>query len=235
MIRRIRGQGVHLASCALVCSVLLSGCATGGIEEDPLEGFNRSVFAFNEAFDDAIAKPVSRGYQSVVPDPADKAITNFFGNLADIGTAINNLLQLKILHAFEDAGRIVFNTTFGMGGLIDFASGIGMAKHQEDFGQTLGYWGAGSGAYLVLPFLGPSSVRDSIGLAVDTFLFDPVFHVSHTETAVALGVTRAVDRRADLLKTERIVSRAALDRYSFFRSAYSQRRESQIRDGDSSE
>jgi phospholipid-binding lipoprotein MlaA len=235
MIRSIRGQGVRLVSCALVCSVLLSGCATGGIEEDPLEGFNRSVFAFNETFDDAIAKPVARGYQTVVPDPADKAITNFFGNLADIGTAINNLLQLKILHAFEDAGRIVFNTTFGLGGLIVFAGGVGMEKHQEDFGQTLGYWGAKSGAYLVLPFLGPSSVRDAFGLAVDSFVFDPVFYINDTETAVALGGLRAVDRRADLLKTERILSQVALDRYSFIRSAYLQRRENQIRDGDSSE
>ena len=148
-----------------------------------------------------------------------------------VGTAINNLLQLKILRAFEDAGRIAFNTTFGLGGLIDFAGGIGMPKHNEDFGQTLGYWGVKSGAYLVLPFLGPSSVRDAAGLAVDTFVFDPVVYVNDTEAAIALGTTRAVDKRADLLKTERIISQAALDRYAFIRSGYLQRRESLVRDG----
>lgn len=235
MIRSIRDRGIRLSCCALVCSVLLSGCATGGLEEDPLEDFNRAVFAFNDAFDDAIAKPVARGYQTVVPDPADKAITNFFSNLEDVGTAVNNLLQLKVLRAFEDAGRVAFNTTFGLGGLIDFAGGLGMEKHQEDFGQTLGYWGARSGAYLVLPFLGPSSVRDAFGLAVDSFVFDPVFYINDTETAAALGGLRAVDQRADLLKTERIISQAALDRYSFIRSAYLQRRENQIQDGNPNE
>ncbi len=233
MIRTLRDRGLRLTGFAVLCSVLLSGCATGGIDEDPLEGLNRTVFAFNETFDDAIARPIARGYQTVVPDPADKAITNFFGNLADVGTAINNLLQLKILDAFEDAGRVAFNTTFGLGGLIDFAGGIGMEKHKEDFGQTLGYWGVGSGSYLVLPFLGPSSTRDAIGLAVDSFAFDPVFHINHTQTQVAMGAVRAMDVRADVLKAERIASMAALDRYSFFRSAYLQRRENQIRDGNS--
>ncbi|MDX1515140.1 MAG: VacJ family lipoprotein, partial [Gammaproteobacteria bacterium] len=184
MIRLVRHRGIRLSGCLVLLGALLSGCATGGVEEDPLEGFNRAVFAFNDTFDNAIAKPVARGYQTVMPAPADTAVTNFFGNLADVGNAINNLLQLKITRAFEDAGRVAFNTTFGLGGLIDFASGVGMDKHNEDFGQTLGYWGVESGAYLVLPFLGPSSVRDAVGLAVDTFAFDPVFYVNHTPTAV---------------------------------------------------
>jgi phospholipid-binding lipoprotein MlaA len=235
MSLRIRNRALRGTGCAIAVCLALSGCATGGVEGDPLEASNRAVFAFNESFDKNIAKPVARGYQKIVPGPLNQAVSNFFANLADFGTAVNNLLQGKLLTAIEDAGRIVFNSTFGLGGLIDFASGVGMPKHSEDFGQTLGRWGVDSGPYLVLPILGPSSTRDTVGLAVDAFLLDPVFYVDDTGTEIVLAGVRAVDYRAGLFKTEKILDEAALDRYDFIRDAYLQHRESQVYDGNPNE
>ena len=235
MSLRIRTPALGGTGCAIVVCLALGGCATGGVEEDPFESSNRAVFAFNESFDKNIAKPVARGYQKIVPGPLNQAITNFFENLADFGTAVNNLLQGKILRAFEDAGRIAFNSTFGLGGLIDFASGIGMTKHDEDFGQTLGVWGVDSGPYVMLPILGPSTTRDTVGLGVDLFLLDPVVYLDDTGTELVLYGVRAVDYRAGLLKTEGIIEEAALDRYDFIRDAYLQHRESLVHGGNPNE
>ena len=231
MSLRIRNRTLRGTGCAITVCLALSGCATGGVEEDPFESSNRAVFAFNESFDKNIAKPVARGYEKIVPDPVSQAISNFFANLADFGTAVNNLLQGKVLRAIEDAGRIAFNSTFGLGGLIDFASGVGMQKHKEDFGQTLGVWGVDSGPYVMLPILGPSSTRDTVGLGVDLFLLDPVVYLDDTGTEIVLYGVRAVDYRAGLLKTESILEEAALDRYDFIRDAYLQHRESLVYDG----
>lgn len=222
-----------LAGAAMIAVfATLGGCATTGDNPaDPWEGFNRHVYAFNKGFDRMLAKPVAKAYNKYTPEPLNIAISNFFGNLADVRTAVNNALQLKLLAAFEDAGRITFNSTFGLGGLIDFASGVGFAKHDEDFGQTLGRWGVKPGPYIVIPILGPSTVRDAAGRLVDTVTLDPVFYITDTPVEVATATTRAVDTRADLLKTERIIEKAALDEYNFVRDGYLQRRRSQVYDG----
>ena len=177
-------------------------------------------------------KPVSKVYQAVMPDPIDTAISNFFSNLGDIVVAVNNLLQFKLLDAFEDGARVAFNSTFGLLGFIDVASGFGIEKHQEDFGQTLGYWGIGNGPYLVLPFFGPSSIRDTAGFVTDTALFNPIFFIDEIPVRNGMLAGDIIDTRADLLGASEIIDEAALDEYSFIRDAYLQRRRSLVYDGD---
>lgn len=222
------------AAVILAGGLVVAGCATTaeeGTPGDPLESFNRNVYAFNKTVDEAVLQPVARGYQAATPAFADRAITNFFNNLGDVGNAINNVLQLKLTDAVEDAGRIAVNSTLGLGGLIDMASGFGIERHDEDFGQTLGYWGMDSGPYLVLPLLGPSSVRDAIGRGVDMAVIDPVTQIGgHDTLELGLSATRITDRRADLLGTEAVLGVAAWDEYSFVRDAYLQRRESAVLD-----
>jgi phospholipid-binding lipoprotein MlaA len=166
-----------------------------------------------------------------VPVPVRGGVTNFFGNFRDVTTAINNLLQLKVGPALTDAGRVVVNSTVGLLGVFDVASRIGLQKHEEDFGQTLGYWGVKDGPYLVLPFLGPSTVRDSVGLVGDYFT-DPEFFLitDAPQNWIAFG-TRLVNVRANLLEAERVLNQAAIDRYAFLRDAYLQRRRNLIYDG----
>lgn len=196
-------------------------------ENDPWEGFNRSIFNFNEGLDRAILKPVTQGYRYVTPEIAQTGVNNFFENLKDVRTLFNNLFQGKVHNALEDFSRITFNSTFGLGGLIDVATPMGIPKNNEDFGQTLGYWGVSSGPYLVLPLFGPSSVRDSVGMVPDWYL-DPLYYVDDRSTRVPLRVLRVVDTRSQLLDAERIISG---DRYSFIRDAYLQRREFLVNDG----
>jgi phospholipid-binding lipoprotein MlaA len=209
-----------------------AGCATttNNDPRDPAEGFNRSMHAFNETFDETIGKPVATGYRNVVPSPVRTWVRNFFANIADLWIGANNLLQGKPLDAITDWGRFGFNTTIGLFGINDVASEMGIEKHDEDFGQTLGRWGAGDGAYLVWPFLGSSTVRDTIGLVPDVY-FDPV--AGHRPTGVrwSMIVLRATSKRADLLDASRILEEAALDKYVFQRDAYLQRRRSLIHDG----
>ncbi|WP_415903280.1 VacJ family lipoprotein [Neptuniibacter sp. QD29_5] len=195
---------------------------------DPWEGFNRAMFSFNDGLDTYALKPVTKGYKVVMPDVAATGVNNFFENLADVGTFFNNLLQGKFDNATQDFARVAFNSTFGLAGLIDVATPMGIEKHDEDFGQTLGYWGAGSGPYLVVPFFGPMTVRDGIGKFPDT-LTDPVYHVDDTATRNALYVTRVIDTRAQLLETEKLISG---DKYIFIRDAYLQKRAFDIADGD---
>ena len=208
---------------------------------DPFESYNRSMYKFNDTFDSYILKPVAKGYDAITPAPVQKGVSNFFSNLDDVMVIINDLLQLKFKQFFSDSGRLLINSTLGLYGLIDWASDIGLEKHNEDFGQTLGYWGAPSGPYFILPFLGPSTIRDTGGLTIDTIYFNPVYRELHEEfpppprkpeSAVwfmtALNFT---DKRAQFLKKEEVLDEAALDPYIFIREGYLQHRKNLVYDG----
>jgi phospholipid-binding lipoprotein MlaA len=222
---------MRTTALALLVAGLASGCATGPDRKpgDPLEPMNRDIFKFNDALDRAVAQPVAKGYQKVTPQPIRQAISNFFSNLGDLGNAANNLLQLKITDATEDIVRFAFNSTFGLGGLLDWATPAGLPKHHQDFGLTLGHWGVPSGPYLVLPLFGPSSFRDSLGFAVD-FRFNPM---TYFEPGVRnpMWIAQFISARSDLLGASSLLEAAALDKYSFVRDAYTQQRISLLRDG----
>ena len=208
-----------------------AGCATTGSDpRDPMEGFNRAMDSFNDGFDTAIGKPLATAYRDILPDPVRTGVRNFFANIADLWIGGNNLLQGKPTDAITDWARFAFNSTIGVFGLIDIASAIGIDKHDEDFGQTLGRWGLDDGAYLVWPILGSSSMRDTAGLVPD-FYFDPVLHHKPKGVRYFFIGTRGVSKRADLLDASRILEEAALDKYVFQRDAYLQRRRSQVHDG----
>lgn len=209
---------------------LLGGCATSGSTKDPAEGFNRAVFAFNEGLDTVLIKPVAKGYDTAMPLPARAGVSNFFSNIADIFIGVNNLLQGKPGEAASDGGRFLVNSTVGILGFFDIASEMGIDKHNEDFGQTFGRWGAGPGAYVVLPFFGPRDVRDTGGLVLD-LATDPVGYVGHVPTRNSLTAVRIVDQRAALLPADKVIEEAALDKYSYIRDAYLQRRQNLVYDG----
>ena len=161
----------------------LGGCATtGGNPDDPLEGYNRAMFSFNDSVDKAVIKPVATGYKKVMPEVARTGVTNFFSNLGDVWIGVNNVLQGKVGPGVSDFGRFAINTTVGIFGLFDVASDAGLEKHNEDFGQTLGRWGVGTGAYVVLPILGPSDVRDGFSLLVVDWHGDPLWYVANIPT-----------------------------------------------------
>ena len=229
-----KGVGVGLRVRALLMAfalALASGCATtNGDPRDPLEGFNRSMYRFNDAFDEAIGKPVATAYKTVIPEPIRGWVRNFFGNIDDVFIGVNNMLQGKILDGWTDWVRFVFNTTIGIVGINDVASDMGLEKHNEDFGQTFGRWGAADGAYLVWPFLGSSTVRDTAGGLLDTY-FDPVRRHKPSGVRTFGFLLRATGKRADLLDASRILEEAALDRYVFQRDAHLQRRRGLIFDG----
>ncbi len=216
----------------LLASLALGGCAsTHHNPKDPLEPFNRGVYQFNDALDKAIVKPAAKGYNTVVPPPAKMMVSNFFSNLNDITVAINNLLQFKIADAISDGGRILVNSTIGLLGLADVASAVGLEKHNEDFGQTLGRWGVNSGPYLVIPFFGPSSIRDGAGLYADSHP-RVLQRVKPVDARNQLIATNVLSKRASLLDQEKVFDEAAIDRYSFIRDAYLQRRQGLVYDGD---
>lgn len=215
---------------AIMLALMLAGCASAG-NKDPLESINRGVYKFNDVADKAVIKPVAGAYKAVLPSPIRTGVSNFFGNLNTFVSVINDLLQLKLGKAVEGAGRFVINTTFGVAGLVDVASMDGIEKRNEDFGQTLGYWGVGSGAYIVLPFLGPSSVRDTTGLVVDTLAFDPITYVDDPAARNSARALKMLNARARILPASDLLDEAALDPYAFMRDAYFQRRQSQIHDG----
>ena len=210
-----------------------SSCATVSApdERDPWESFNRSIYSFNDVFDKAIATPVATAYQAVLPDFIETGISNFFSNLGEVVVIVNDLLQFKFEQALQDFVRLVMNTTFGLLGFFDVASHMELPKHNEDFGQTLATWGVGDGAYMVLPLLGPSSVRDTAGLVVDFSFLDPVTYIEDDEVRWSLIALRAIDKRADLLDATRIMEKSGIDPYVFIRTAYYQIRENQIYDG----
>jgi phospholipid-binding lipoprotein MlaA len=216
---------------ALLLALLAGGCATtNGDPRDPLEGLNRGVYRFNDAFDSAIMRPVATAYRDWVHDEIRSRVRNFFSNLSDPIISVHNLVQGKLEDSLNDAVRFVFNSTFGLLGLHDIASDMGYEKHNEDFGQTFGRWGAGTGAYLVLPLLGSSSVRDGLGTVLD-FVADPVAQLDPTGARVGVTAVRFTQVRADLLDASRILEEAALDKYVFQRDAYFQRRRSLVYDG----
>lgn len=215
---------------AFVSASILTGCATSGNSKDPIEGFNRAIFAFNEGLDAAIVKPVATGYDAVLPSPIKTGVTNFFGNIADFFIAVNNVLQGKVGDGITDFGRVVINTTVGILGVMDVATNMGIPKHEEDFGQTFGRWGVGDGAYVVLPVFGSRTVRDTVGLVLDVKA-DPVANINRVTTRNTLTVLRLIDNRANLLPADKVIEEAALDKYSYVRGAYLQRRLSLIHDG----
>jgi phospholipid-binding lipoprotein MlaA len=222
--------------CKLIAAsalALAAGCATTGAEgdpRDPLEPMNRAIYGFNDAVDEAIAKPVATAYRDIVPDPLRNHVRNFFGNIADIFIGANNLLQGKVADGLQDWARFAFNSVLGVFGINDIASEMGLEKHNEDFGQTFGRWGAGDGPYLVLPILGSSTVRDGAGTVLDLYT-DPLGDLRPIRHRNAAGALRLVAVRADLLEASRILEQAALDRYVFQRDAYLQRRRNLIYDG----
>ena len=222
------GLRAALAACALAAA---AGCATTASDpRDPLEGYNRAMQSFNDFADDAVLKPVARGYKAVMPELLRNMVRNFFANIEDVPIGLNNMLQGKFLDGMSDWFRVIVNTTFGVLGLQDIASDMRIEKHNEDFGQTFGRWGIGDGPYLVLPLLGPKTVRDTAGWVGD-FTVDPVSYVRPIAARnTALGV-RYLSWRTDLLDASTMFEEAALDRYVFLRDAYLQRRRSLVYDG----
>ena len=217
-------------ACGVMCLALLGGCASTGNPRDPLEPINRVVYHFNDGVDHVLLKPAAEVYRGVLPQFLRTGVSNFFSNINDVIVALNNLLQAKFLNAVSDVGRIAVNTTAGLLGLIDVATEIGLEKHNEDFGQTLGYWGIGDGPYLVLPILGPSNLRDTVGLLGD-WKTSPLTYVEPTRDRNALYGLLFINRRAELLETTAILETAALDPYEFLRDAYLQRRRNLVYDG----
>jgi phospholipid-binding lipoprotein MlaA len=219
-----------LLAAALVGVV--AGCASTGERDprDPWEPFNRSVYKFNDKLDAAIARPVASAYQKVLPSEVRDRVRNFFANIGDVFIGVNNILQGKFEDGVSDWARFAFNTTIGLLGIHDVATDMGYEKHDEDFGQTFGRWGAGPGPYLILPVLGSSTVRDGIGKGLD-FYTDPINETNPWEARWGLVLLRLTQTRADLLDASRILEEAALDKYVFQRDAYLQRRRSLIYDG----
>ena len=218
-----------LWATAAVMLVLLQGCATapGGHPSDPFESFNRSVFSFNDKVDMAVIKPVATVYRNVTPSPIRAGVTNFFGNVSDAWSTVNNALQAKPEFALDSLFRVTVNTLFGLGGILDVAGEAKIPRHTEDFGQTLGHWGVPAGPYLVLPVLGPSTVRDTAALIVDT-QGDAVSAASNVAARNTLTATRAVAIRARLLDAGDLLDQASLDKYSFAREVHLQRRRSLV-------
>ena len=222
----------QLSQIALAASLLLVGCASAPTAnpKDPWEPMNRSVASFNDKVDDSVLKPLATGYRNVVPDLIQTGVRNVFNNFADMWSTINSALQLKPLNTVELIGRVVVNTVFGIYGIFDVASYIKLQRHPEDFGQTLGYWGVPNGPYLVLPLLGPSTLRDGASLPID-FAVSPTQFVNDIPTRNQVFTLRLVGKRAELLKSGNMLEQASIDKYSFTRDAYLQYRRSQIYDG----
>ena len=224
-----------LRLAALAAALALAACASvpkdaGKNPADPFERVNRQTDEFNYQADKYVLKPVAQGYVKVVPHPVRDCVSNFFGNLGDVPSTINSVLQGKFKEAATDACRVLVNTTIGVGGCFDVARSMGLGKKSEDLGLTLGHWGFGPGPYIVIPLLGPSDLRDGIGRVGDAYL-DPVSYLRPVWVIYPVTAVRFVDLRASLLQTTDLVYGAALDRYSFVRDAYLQRRRSQVYDG----
>jgi len=219
----------------IVLAVILTACASTPENKDPMEGYNRAIYSFNEVVDDYVAKPVAKGYLFVMPDVAVKGVNNFFNNIRDFITVVNDILQMKFNHAANDAGRVITNTTVGLLGFIDVHSMNGGERRKEDFGQTLAHYGWENSAYFVLPVLGPSTVRDTGGLLVDSMFFDPISYINDVRFRNALRIVQFIDARAELLNSTAILDQAALDPYAFQRDAYLQYREKLINDNNVSE
>lgn len=229
-----RGRTIGLiAGPLLALMMVLSGCASGpqANPADPLEPLNRNVSRFNDVVDRALLKPAATAYQTITPAPVRTGASNFFANVSDVWSFINTALQLKPEYALDNLMRVSVNTFFGLGGLLDVASEMNIERHKEDFGQTLGRWGVPTGPYLVLPIFGPSTVRDTLAFGVETRA-DVVRNLGHIPTRNTLLAVRTLEARANLLRVGSVVEEAALDKYSFTRDVFLQRRRSAIFDGE---
>lgn len=221
------------ALLATLALALASGCATVSgppNPKDPWEGYNRSMYEFNDTADRYVLKPIAQGYEKVTPGFVQAGVSNFFDNVQDLSTGLNNLLQGKFSEGASDLGRLVVNSTLGILGLWDVATPMGLEKHNEDFGQTLGWWGVPSGPFFVIPLLGPSTARDAPARYVDpSFAYNrQIGDVAVRNSLYGLDVVRT---RAGLLKAEKVLDEAALDKYSFTRDAWLQRRRNMVFDG----
>ena len=230
-------KGETIAVCkGILFAGLLSlntGCATTGAGDsrDPFEGFNRGVYSFNQTMDEILFDPIGNVYKAITPEIVDRGVTNFFSNLNDIAVVANGLLQFKINQALTDTLRFIYNSTFGVLGFFDISTPIGMPKHDEDFGQTLAVWGLGSGPYLMVPFFGPTTLRDATGFIVDRGVLSPIFYLDSAEAKAGLLTLNYIDFKSDLLSTKKLIGDAALDEYEFVKNAYFEKRANQINDG----
>ncbi|MFM0396715.1 MlaA family lipoprotein [Paraburkholderia phytofirmans] len=233
---RISGARAFQAGKLAVAAALLAGCTTVQTPTpgDPLEGLNRTIFTVNDKLDQYALKPVAKGYVFITPQPVRDSVTNFFSNIGDVYIAANNLLQLKITDGVEDIMRIVINTVFGVGGLFDVATLAKLPKHDNDLGLTLGHYGVPAGPYLVLPLFGPSTVRDAVG-SIGNYYVNPLSYIHPDGLSWALYGLNIVNTRANLLNAGDVLEGAALDKYSFVRSAYLQRRQYLLSDGKQSQ
>lgn len=236
MIASLAKSRLNRSVLGLLVLLSVTGCATTGTDDsrDPLEPLNRGVYSFNKTADELLINHIARAYNTVTPEIVDGGVTNFFSNLGEIASFANNLLQLKIDQALGTATRFVFNSTFGIGGFFDVSSHVGLPAYKEDFGQTLGHWGIGPGPYVVLPLLGPSTVRDTGGLVADSFM-NPIAYIDDDAWQYGLVALGFVDVKSDLLSTGGLVSEAALDEYEFVKNAYLERRRAQVNDGQGSQ
>jgi len=220
----------------ILISLIVGGCAStqelSNDPSDPWEGLNRRVYSFNDALDRAFLVPAASGYRAVAPDFVEDGVRNFFSNIGDVGVAFNNTLQFKFLDAASDIGRILVNSTIGLLGFIDVASRMGMRKHEEDFGQTLGYWGVGTGPYVMLPLLRPSNLRDGPGKLVDNYLWPPNRVDIKNSERNGLFALNLISTRAELMQLEEKAEELSRDRYVFIRDAYLDRREFLVNDGE---
>lgn len=217
-------------SLLIAFAILIGGCATAPHSHDPLEPVNRTIFKFNEVADKVVVRPIAKGYRSYVPSVVRTGVRNFFRNLGVLNTALNDALQLKPKSVPVDLARFTTNFIFGVGGIFDVATDMGIPYNKEDFGQTMGYWGIGSGPYIVLPLLGPSTLRDTLAKPVG-FATDPTSYIADDSTRYKLLGLQIIDTRANLIDAESMLSSAAIDKYSFIRDTWLQRREYQINDG----
>ena len=227
-MRRCFARSGRIGAAALMLA-LSAGCATHQ-NPDPFESVNRKVFGFNETVDEYVLAPVARGYRDVVPEIARTGVTNFFNNLRDLWSSVNALLQGDLEKSGQDWMRFSVNTVLGVGGFVDWASRMGLDPHYEDLGQTFGVWGMEPGAYLVLPFLGPSTARDTLALPADWYAY-PDQWVTPDEAAYGLLALRVVNTRANLLDAGKLLGDISLDKYTFVRDGYLQRRRSQVYNG----
>ncbi|MEG1041593.1 MAG: VacJ family lipoprotein [Pseudomonas sp.] len=230
-MRRIGTGVINRMTQACVCASLLLAplaVAQAATEDDPWESVNRPIFTFNDTVDTYALKPLAKGYQAVTPQFLEDGIHNMFLNLGDVTNLANNILQLKPHAAGVDTARLIINTTFGLGGFFDVGTKMGLQRNDEDFGQTLGYWGVSSGPYVMLPLLGPSTVRDAFGKYPDTYT-EPYRYIDHVPTRNSALAVDVVDTRASLLSAEKLISG---DKYVFIRNAYLQNREFKVKDGE---
>jgi phospholipid-binding lipoprotein MlaA len=217
----------RIARISMCAGIALVPVAVQAAEDDPWEGVNRAIFRFNDVVDTYTLKPIAQGYQYIAPQFVEDGIHNFFNNIGDVGNLANNVLQAKPAAAGTDTARLIFNTTFGLLGFIDVGTHMGLQRSEEDFGQTLGYWGMPSGPFVMLPLLGPSTVRDTFSRYPDSYT-TPYRYIDYVPTRnSALGVNM-VDTRASLLSAEKMITG---DKYTFIRNAYLQNREFKVKDG----